>query len=107
MAELAGNALTTDFDVMRSVAAHIDGRNDEMRSLLQGFISRMDAVPPSVWGGVAAARFKEVVQRWNTEQLRLAQSLARIADTIRNNERELRDAAQLHAQRIASADVQS
>ncbi len=93
--------LSTDFDLMRSVAATTDGRNDEIRILLQGFISRMEGVPPSVWGGPAAARFKQVVQRWNTESTRLSQALAGIAETIRQNERELREAAQSHAQRIS------
>ena len=95
--------LSTDFDLMRSVAAATDSRNEEIRSLLHGFISRMDAVPPSVWGGPAAARFKEVVQRWNTESTKLSHALAGIAETIRHNERELRDAAQSHAQRISDA----
>lgn len=95
--------LSTDFDLMRSVAAATDSRNEEIRSLLNGFISRMDAVPPSVWGGPAAARFKEVVQRWNTESTKLSNALAGIAETIRHNERELRDAAQSHAQRISDA----
>ncbi len=95
--------LSTDFDLMRSVAATTDSRNEEIRSLLNGFISRMDAVPPSVWGGPAAARFKEVVQRWNTESTKLSNALAGIAETIRHNERELRDAAQSHAQRISDA----
>ena len=95
--------LSTDFDLMRSVAAATDGRNEEIRVLLHGFISRMDAVPPSVWGGPAAARFKEVVQRWNTESTRLSHALAEIAETIRHNERELREAAELHAQRISDA----
>ena len=95
--------LSTDFDLMRSVAAATDSRNEEIRSLLNGFISRMDAVPPSVWGGPAAARFKEVVQRWNTESTKLSHALAGIAETIRHNERELRDAAQSHAQRISDA----
>lgn len=95
--------LSTDFDLMRSVAATTDSRNEEIRSLLNGFISRMDEVPPSVWGGPAAARFKEVVQRWNTESTKLSHALAGIAETIRHNERELRDAAQSHAQRISDA----
>lgn len=92
--------LSTDFDLMRSVAAATDARNEEIRVLLQGFISRMTGLPPSVWGGVAAARFHGVVQRWNTESARLAHALAAIAETIRHNERELRSAAQLHAERI-------
>ncbi len=95
--------LSTDFDLMRSVAAATDSRNEEIRSLLNGFISRMDAVPPSVWGGPAAARFREVVQRWNAESTKLSRALAGIAETIRHNERELRDAAQSHAQRISDA----
>ena len=85
--------LSTDFELMRSVAAATDGRNEDIRALLQGFISRMDAVPPSVWGGPAAARFKDVVQRWNSESAKLSHALAGIADTIRHNERELREAA--------------
>ena len=95
--------LSTDLDLMRSVAAATDSHNEEIRLLLQGFISRMDAVPPSVWGGPAAARFKEVVQRWNTESTKLSHALAGIAETIRHNERELRDATQSHAQRISDA----
>jgi len=98
---MTGAALTTDFDLMRSVAASTLSRNDEIRSLLGGFIARMDAVPQSVWGGIAAARFKEVVQRWNGESTRLCHSLAEIAETIQRNEGELRAAADHHAQHIA------
>ncbi|ULN44509.2 WXG100 family type VII secretion target [Mycolicibacterium crocinum] len=94
--------LSTDFDLMRSVAAAADARNDEIRVLLHGFITRMEAVPPTVWGGMAAARFKTVVANWNTESTKLSHALAGIADTIRNNEHQLREAAQLHAQRIAA-----
>ncbi len=36
-----GNALSTDFDLMRSVAAAIDTRNEEIRATLQAFIGRM------------------------------------------------------------------
>lgn len=94
--------LNTDFDLMRSVAAATDARNEEIRSLLQGFITRMDAVPPSVWGGLAASRFRDVVQRWNAESARLSESLTRIAETIRHNERELYAAATEHAERISA-----
>lgn len=93
--------LSADFDLMRTAAAAADTRNDEIRVLLQGFITRMESVPPTVWGGMAAARFKTVVAHWNNESTRLSNALAGIADTIRNNEYELREAAQLHAQRIA------
>ncbi len=93
--------LSTDFDLMRSVASTADARNDEIRVLLQGFITRMEAVPPTVWGGLAAARFKTVVAHWNDESTRLSHALAGIADTIRNNEHQLREAADLHARRIA------
>lgn len=98
--------LSTDFDLMRSVAAATDARNDEIRVMLQGFISRMDAVPPTVWGGLAATRFRDVVQRWNTESTRLCHTLAGIAEMIRNNERQLRAAANLHAQRISDVTAQ-
>ncbi|WP_163749279.1 WXG100 family type VII secretion target [Mycolicibacterium helvum] len=93
--------LSADFDLMRTAAAAADTRNDEIRVLLQGFITRMESVPPTVWGGLAAARFKTVVAHWNNESTRLSNALAAIADTIRNNEHELREAAQLHARRIA------
>ncbi len=93
--------LNTDFDLMRSVAASADARNDEIRGLLHGFIQRMESVPPGVWGGQAAVRFKDVVAQWNTESTRLSQALAGIAETIRSNEQALREAAHLHAQRIA------
>ncbi|MCH9666932.1 MAG: WXG100 family type VII secretion target [Actinomycetia bacterium] len=99
----AGSTLTTDFDLMVAVAGKTDARNEEIRAMLQSFIGRMSAVPPSVWGGVAAARFRDVVERWNAESLKLNAALERIADTIRANERILREAADGHAQRIASA----
>jgi len=101
-APVTGPALTADFDLMRSVAASTLNRTEEIRSLLQGFISRMDSVPQSVWGGMAAARFKEVMQRWNAESTRLCQSLADIAETIQRNERDLRIAADQHARHIGS-----
>lgn len=94
------STLNTDFDLMRSVAAAVDSRNGEIRTLLQGFITRMESVPSAVWGGQAAIRFKDVVARWNEESMRLSQALTGIAETIRRNEGTLREAAQLHAQRI-------
>jgi WXG100 family type VII secretion target len=97
------NALNTDFDLMRSVAAAIDTRNEEIWATLHAFIGRMSDVPPSVWGGMAAARFKDVVQRWNAESMRLHRALHEIAETIRQNEVSLRDAAANHASHIAAA----
>ena len=92
--------LGTDFEMMTSVAGRIDGLNDEVRAMLQTFIGKMSSVPPSVWGGVAAVRFRSVVDRWNGESLTLHTSLGRIAETIRTNERTLRAAADAHAQRL-------
>ncbi len=97
------NTLTTDFDLMRSVAATTDARNEEIRATLQAFIGRVSGVPASVWGGLAAARFKEVVDRWNAEWMRLYQVLHAIAETIRHNEAALREAGLNHAHHIAAA----
>jgi WXG100 family type VII secretion target len=98
-----GNSLRTDFDLMRSVASTTDSRNDEIRSMLQTFIGQMSSVPPSVWGGLAAARFKDVVDRWNAESMRLYQVLHTIAETIRQNEAVLQEAGRTHADHIAAA----
>ena len=98
----SGSALTTDFDLMLAVAGRTDARNDEIRAMLQSFIGAMTSVPPSVWGGAAAARFREVVDRWNSESLNLHAALQRIAETIRDNERLLRTATDGHADRIGS-----
>jgi WXG100 family type VII secretion target len=102
-APAGGNTLSTDFDLMRSVAATTDTRNEEIRAMLQAFIGRMNSVPPSVWGGVAAARFKNVVDRWNAESMKLHHALGSIAETIRYNEAALREAADHHAHHIATA----
>lgn len=99
----SANTLSTDFDLMRSVAATTDSRNDEIRALLQAFIGRMSGVPPSVWGGLAAVRFKDVVDRWNAESMRLYHVLHTIAETIRHNEAALHEAARNHADHIAAA----
>ncbi|OBA61816.1 type VII secretion protein EsxU [Mycobacterium sp. 1100029.7] len=95
--------MSTDFDLMRSVAGTTDTRNEEIRTMLQSFIGRMSSVPPSVWGGLAAARFKDVVDRWNGESLRLYQVLRTIAETIRHNEALLQQAGQDHAHHIGAA----
>jgi WXG100 family type VII secretion target len=97
-----GGALSTDFDLMNSVAGQIDTRNEEVRAMLGTFIGQMTSVPPSVWGGVAATRFREVVDRWNAESMKLHAALQVIAETIRHNERTLREASDGHSQRIAS-----
>lgn len=97
------SALSTDFDLMRSVAATTDARNEEIRSMLQAFMSRMSGVPPSIWGGLAAVRFQEVLQRWNAESTRLHHVLHTIAETIRHNEVALREASESHAHHIAAA----
>ncbi len=95
-------ALNTDFEVMSAVAGQIDLRNDELRAMLRAFIGQMTTLPPSVWGGVAATRFKEVVDRWDAESTRLHSALQRIAETIRLNERTLRDVAEAHSHGIAA-----
>ncbi|QNI05781.1 type VII secretion protein EsxU [Mycobacterium kubicae] len=97
------STLNTDFELMRSVAATTDARNDEIRAMLQAFIGRMSAVPPSLWGGLAAARFKDVVDRWNAESTRLHHVLSEIGATIRHNEAVLREAGETHAHHIAAA----
>jgi len=98
-----GNSLSTDFELMRVVADTTDTRNEEICATLQAFSGRMGSVPPSVWGGVAAARFKDVMDRWNSESVKLQHALAGIAETIRFNERALREASQHHSDQIAAA----
>ena len=97
-----GGALTTDFELMTAVAGKTDARNEEIRAMLQSFIGRMGGVPQSVWGGVAAVRFRDVVERWNAESTRLHTALQRIAETIRQNERTLREASETHSHQIGS-----
>ena len=98
-----GGPLTTEFDLMTAVAGKTDARNEDIRAMLQSFIGRMGSVPPSVWGGVAAARFRDVVERWNGESMKLHAALQRIAETIRYNEGTLREAAESHSHQIRSA----
>lgn len=102
MTTSAGGSLNTDLDLMTAVAGKIDARNDEIRAMLQSFIGQMTTVPPSVWGGVAAARFREVVDRWNAESTKLHAALQRIAETMRFNERSLREAAETHSHQIGA-----
>lgn len=97
-----GGSLNTDFDLMTSVASKTDARNEEIRAMLQSFIGRMSTVPPSVWGGAAAARFRDVVDRWNAESLKLHAALGRIAETIRLNQQTLREAAESHSHQIGA-----
>jgi WXG100 family type VII secretion target len=99
----ASNTLSTDFDLMRSVAGATDARNEEIRAMLQAFVGRMNGVPASAWGGLAAARFKDVMDRWNAESLRLYHALHNIAETIRHNAATLQEAGQNHAHHIAAA----
>jgi WXG100 family type VII secretion target len=98
----SGGPLNTDFQVMTAVAATIDARNDEIRAILHAFIGRMSGVPASVWGGAAATRFRDIVDRWNAESVKLHTALQRIAETIRHNERTLQEAADGHSQRIGA-----
>jgi WXG100 family type VII secretion target len=98
----AGGSLNTDFELMTAVAAKTDARNEEIRAMLQSFIGRMTSVPPSLWGGVAATRFRDVVDRWNAESVKLHAALQRIAETIRSNEVTLREASESHSHQIGS-----
>lgn len=100
---ISADTLSTDFDLMRSAAGATDVRNEEIRTMLQAFIGRMSSVPSSVWGGLAAERFKDVVERWNAESMRLYHVLQAIAQTIRQNEATLQEAGQSHAHHIAAA----
>ena len=98
----SGGSLNTDFDLMTSVAAQIDTRNEEIRAMLQSFIGRMTSVPPSVWGGVAATRFRAVVDRWHDESTKLHLALQEIGETMRFNQRSLREAAESHSHQIGA-----
>jgi WXG100 family type VII secretion target len=97
-----GGSLNTDFDLMAAVAGKTDARNEEIRAMLQSFIGRMSSVPPSVWGGVAATRFHDVVDRWNAESMKLHAALQRIAETIRQNQQTLREVSESHSHQIGS-----
>jgi WXG100 family type VII secretion target len=97
------NTLSTDFDLMRAVAATTDARNEEIRAMLQAFIGRMGSVPASVWSGPAAVRFKDVLDRWDAESMRLYRVLHTIAETIRHNEAALREAGENHAHHVTAA----
>jgi WXG100 family type VII secretion target len=98
-----GGALTTDLGLMTTVAGTIDARNEDIRAMLQSFIGRMSDVPPTVWGGVAAVRFREVVDRWDAESLKLYTALNRIAETMRGNQQTLGAAADAHSHQIGAA----
>ena len=82
----ARDALSTDFALMAHAAAATDARSAEVRGLLHTFIARMAAVPPTVWSGASAVVFRDVVDRWNSESIRLCTALDGIAETIRRNE---------------------
>ena len=97
-----GGSLNTDFDLMTAVAAKTDAHNEEIQAMLQSFIGRMSSVPPSVWGGVAASRFHDVVDRWNAESIKLQTALQRIAETIRLNQQTLREATDNHSHQIGA-----
>ena len=47
---------------MHSAAEATDARSAEIRALLQACIGRLTAVPPSVWGGAAATRFRDAAR---------------------------------------------
>lgn len=98
-----GGALTTDLELMTTVAGTIDARNDDIRAMLQSFIGRMSTVPPTVWGGAAAIRFRDVIDRWNAESTKLSTALHRIAETMRSNQQTLSAAADAHAHHIGAA----
>ncbi len=101
----ASGALNTDFELMAAVASQLDTGNEEIRAMLRAFIGQMTSVPASVWGGAAAARFREVVDRWDVESMRLHASLQRIAETIRLNERTLHEVAEAHSHAIAATST--
>jgi hypothetical protein len=63
--------ILADFELVTAVAGKTDARNEEVRAMLQSFIGRMGSVPPSAWGGVAATRFRDVVDRRNAESMKL------------------------------------
>jgi len=79
----ARDTLSTDFALMAQAAAATDARSTEVRGLLHTFIARMTAVPPTVWSGASAVVFRDVVDRWNSESMRLCAALDGIAETIR------------------------
>ncbi|CAJ1508100.1 WXG100 family type VII secretion target [[Mycobacterium] burgundiense] len=97
------DSLATDFELMTKVAGTTDARSAEIRAMLHSFIGRMTAVPPTVWSGAAATVFRDVMQRWNAESVRLCTALEAIAETIRTNERALRAATERHARQVGAS----
>ena len=79
-------------------------RNDELRAMLRAFIGQMTTLPSNVWGGVAATRFKEVVDRWDAESTRLHRP-ARLRRSERLRSSEVFDAVFLHRVRALDAAV--
>ena len=74
----ASGALNTDFELMAAVAGKIDVRNDEVRAMLRAFIAQMTSVPTAY------------------------AALQRIAETMRQNERILREVADAHSHDITA-----
>ena len=90
--------LTTDFALMRDVAAATDERSAEIRAMLGGFIARVGAVPGI---GVERSGRGAVPRRRRPGGMRsrpetVLRALDDIAATIRTNERLLHEAALAH-----------
>ncbi|MCV7194521.1 WXG100 family type VII secretion target [Mycolicibacterium brumae] len=98
--------LRSDLTLMKTVADLADARSADLALLLGQFGAAMQAVPDSVWGGPAAAEFKNVMTRWNLEARALTTALTAIATTLRANTSGLRAAGGAHSDLIARAAVE-
>jgi len=90
----ARDTLSTDFALMAQAAAATDARSTEVRGLLHTFIARMTAVPPTVWSGASAVVFRDVVDRWNSESMRLCAALDGIEQKLKQLKLSIRNAPQ-------------
>lgn len=85
------NGMKTEADVMRSAASHVDDVNTEVNAEIE----RVQDVAQSMrasWEGRAAGSFEQLMQRYDDAQRRLNESLADIANNIRDNAKHYENA---------------
>ena len=74
----------TDFDTMRAAAQHVDEVAAAIDAELRALNGRIQPITSS-WSGAGSAAFQNLHMRWGENQAKLRQTLAEIAQGIKES----------------------
>jgi WXG100 family type VII secretion target len=104
---LSGVPLDADLGRIGTAAAHVDGVNGDIGTLLANIETSVSGLGGAAWSGMAYSKFKQIMNDWQDQSLKLNTALAGIADTLRSNSGQLENSEQLVTESLNRAGASS